>query len=153
MGSKESFQDICIRTLKESGARLTKARLALIECLSESKVPLSPKEILKRTEESLDKSESIDTVTVYRVLERLYELGLVHRVAPDGEYIACTHLTCESEPHIMTRCVNCGKATEMHVPDDILSPLIWFMKTQKKFAPKKHLFQLDGLCESCGKES
>ncbi len=41
-GSKESFQDICIRTLKESGARLTKARLALIECLSESKVPLFP---------------------------------------------------------------------------------------------------------------
>jgi Fe2+ or Zn2+ uptake regulation protein len=152
MGTQESFQDICIRTLKESGSRLTKARIALIECLSESKVPLSPKEILERAEKSLDKSESMDTVTVYRILDKLYELGLVHRVAPGGDYIACTHLSCQSMPHIMTHCVSCQKTNEIHVPEDILSPLMWFMKTQKKFEPKKHLFQLDGLCERCSQQ-
>ncbi len=146
-----SFQDMCVKTLKESGARLTKPRLALIECLATAKSALSPKEIFQKTESLLakEKSESIDTVTVYRILDRFAELGLVHRVAPNGDYIACTHLACDSSPHIMTRCISCQAAAEMHIPEDIIAPLLWFMRTQKKFEPKEHLFQLDGICEAC----
>ncbi|RZA12859.1 MAG: transcriptional repressor [Proteobacteria bacterium] len=151
MSRAASFQEMCVKTLKESGARLTKPRLALIDCLSHATVAMSPKEIFQRTEALLtkDKSESIDTVTVYRILDRFAELGLVHRVAPNGDYIACTHLACATSPHIMTRCVQCQAAREMHIPEDIIAPLLWFMRTQKKFEPKEHLFQLDGICENC----
>ena len=149
MAKPDSFQEMCVKTLKESGARLTKPRLALIDCLANAKSALSPKEIFQRTELLLEKAESIDTVTVYRILDRFCELGLVHRVAPHGDYIACSHLACESAPHIMTRCIQCQAAAEMHIPEDIIAPLLWFMRTQKKFEPKEHLFQLDGLCELC----
>lgn len=149
MGQGEKFEDLCVKTLKESGARLTKARLALIDCLAASRVPLSPKEIFQRTEASLEKNDSIDTVTVYRILDRFCELGLVHRVAPNGDYVACTHLACDSSPHIMTHCIACQQASEIHIPEDIIAPLMWFMRTQKNFEPKKHLFQLDGLCDAC----
>lgn len=149
MAKVDSFQEMCVKTLKESGARLTKPRLALIDCLANAKVALSPKEIFQRTESLLEKSESIDTVTVYRILDRFAELGLVHRVSPNGDYIACTHLSCATSPHIMTRCIHCQAAAEMHIPEDIIAPLLWFMRTQKKFEPKEHLFQLDGVCEIC----
>jgi Fe2+ or Zn2+ uptake regulation protein len=149
MGKHESFQDLCLKTLKESGARMTKPRLALIDCLATAKVPLSPKEIFQKTEQLLDKNDSIDTVTVYRILDRFTELGLVHRVAPHGDYVACTHLACSSSPHIMTRCIRCQSTQEIHIPEDVIAPMMWFMRTQKKFEPKEHLFQLDGLCETC----
>ncbi len=149
MAKADTFQAMCVKTLKESGARLTKPRLALIDCLANAKSALSPKEIFQRTESLLDKSESIDTVTVYRILDRFCELGLVHRVAPHGDYIACTHLSCQSAPHVMTRCIHCQAASEMHIPEDIVAPLIWYMRTQKKFEPKEHLFQLDGVCDEC----
>lgn len=150
MAKVDSFQDMCVKTLKKSGARLTKPRLALIDCLANAKAAMSPKEIFQKTESLLEKSESIDTVTVYRILDRFAELGLVHRVSPNGDYIACTHLSCASAPHIMTRCTQCQAAAEMHIPEDIIAPLLWFMRTQKKFEPKEHLFQLDGICGDCG---
>ncbi len=147
--STSSFKDLCLKTLKESGARLTKPRLALIDCLAAARVPLSPKEILQRTELSLDAQESIDTVTVYRILDRFCELGLVHQVAPNGDYIACTHLACSASPHIMTFCTSCQTASEIHVPEAVLAPMLWFLKDKNGFEPKEHLFQLDGTCTRC----
>ncbi len=149
MGKSESFKDLCVKTLKESGARLTKPRMALIECLAHSKVPLSPKVILQKTAEQLDEQESIDAVTVYRILDRFSELGLVHQVAPNGDYIACTHLACEASTHIMTHCTSCDAAREIHVPEEVLAPMLWYLKSQNQFEPKKHLFQLDGICARC----
>lgn len=149
MSKAETFKDLCLKTLKESGARLTKPRQALIECLAVAKEPLSPKEILRRTESMLEASESIDTVTVYRILDRFYELGLVHQVAPTGDYIACTHLACAASPHIMTFCTSCQTAKEIHVPEAVMAPMLWYLKSQNGFEAKEHLFQLDGLCALC----
>ena len=52
-----TFKDLCLKTLKDSGARLTKARLALIDCMEDSREPLSPKEILQKTQKLLDDQE------------------------------------------------------------------------------------------------
>ncbi len=153
VAKSESFKDLCIKTLKESGARVTKPRLALIDCLASARGPLSPKEILQKTEALLDKSESIDTVTVYRILDRFAELGLVHQVAPNGDYIACTHLACEATPHIMTFCGQCETASEIHVPEAVIGPLLWYLKSEVGFEAKKHLFQLDGVCGECRKKA
>ena len=145
----QSFQELCLKTLKDSGARLTRARMALIECLADADEPLAPKEILQKTQDRLKGQESVDGVTVYRILDRFCELGLVHQVSPSGGYLACTHLACTEHPHIMTFCIKCQQATEIHVPDEVMAPLLWFLRSQNKFEPKKHLFQLDGICESC----
>ena len=153
MAPADSFKDICVKTLKESGARLTRPRLALIDCLANSKTPLSPKEILKNTALQLDKTESIDAVTVYRILDRFAELGLVHKVAPEGDYIACTHLACAATPHIMTRCIDCQTAREIHVPEEVMAPMLWYLKHHNQFEPKKHLFQMDGVCASCSAQA
>ncbi len=149
MRKSENFKELCVKTLKESGARLTKPRMALIECLAQSKTPLSPKIILQKTAEQLDEQETIDTVTVYRILDRFTELGLVHQVAPNGDYIACTHLACEDSTHIMTHCTDCNAVSEIHVPEEVMAPMLWFLKSQNQFEPKKHLFQLDGICSRC----
>ncbi|MCX6129847.1 MAG: Fur family transcriptional regulator [Proteobacteria bacterium] len=148
MSASESFKNTCIKTLRESGARLTKPRLALIDCLAESRLPLSPKEIYQKTTQQLE-DETIDAVTVYRILDRFAELGLVHKVAPDGDYIACTHLACEASPHIMTHCTLCHTASEIHVPEEVMAPVLWFLRNQNHFEPKKHLFQMDGICARC----
>jgi Fe2+ or Zn2+ uptake regulation protein len=149
MSKSENFKELCIKTLRDSGARLTRPRLALIECLANSKVPLSPKVILQKTAEQLDEQETIDTVTVYRILDRFTELGLVHQVAPNGDYIACMHLACEASTHIMTHCLACQAAQEIHLPEEILAPMLWYLRSQNQFEVKKHLFQLDGICSAC----
>ncbi len=144
-----SFQELCLKTLKESGARLTRARMALIESLESAREPLAPKEILQKTQDRLKGQETVDSVTIYRILDRFCELGLVHQVAPSGGYLACTHLACTEQPHIMTYCTQCRQADEIHVPDEVMAPLLWFLRSQNKFEAKKHLFQLDGTCASC----
>lgn len=141
----------CLQTLRESGARITAPRRLVIQCLADAKSPLSPREILQIVKTAPD-SGSLDQVSVYRILEALLELGLVHRVAPSGSFIACRHTTCVSTLHVLTRCTKCEKAVETDVPAKVVAPLLNYLKTDLKFLPQDHIFQIDGLCGSCQKK-
>ncbi len=147
------YSQKCEQILRDSGAKVTKPRLAVIKLLSTATDCLSPREILEEINLTSRKKSTqvIDQVSVYRILDAFLKLGLVHQVFPTGGYIACTHLNCKAGLHILIHCTECHNTEEIDIPGDIFSPLKWYIEQHKSFVPKNHLFQIDGTCMHCRK--
>lgn len=143
----KTFRNACLDALKDSGYRVTKSRLAIIQVLDEAKTPLTAREIF----ETVAEAEKIDQVTVYRVLETFQALCLVHQVFPTGGYVACNHQTCNDKLHILLRCATCEKTSELDVPQETLAPMLWYLKGEHGFSITAHFFQINGTCSACSK--
>ena len=88
--------------------RQTKSSKLVLSILSESEIALSHQIIQEKTDNALDK------VTVYRILNRFVEDGLVHQVLGDdgiNYYALCSD--CDDQDHhhdhFHFRCTDCGK--------------------------------------------
>lgn len=121
--------------------RNTTARTEIFNLISQSEVALSHSEIQK----SLD--GLCDRVTIYRVLNRLVEEGLLHKVATiEGivKYAECH--TCSAKEHhhnhIHFSCEQCHTVTCI---EDVEPEF----KLPKQYKIKNVNFTLSGLCPEC----
>lgn len=143
----KSFHCIASESLKSFNLKITKPRLAVIQCLESTNSPLSPKEILEKINK--EKGIKIDKVSVYRVLESLNELGLIHQVYPSGDYVSC-HTVCEKKPsHIILNCLKCHKTNEVNIESQIIDSLFEEVKKKTKFMSMGHTMQINGHCFHC----
>jgi len=94
----------------ESGERLTPARLLAYAELASSERPLSAYELIARLEEK--QARKIAPLTVYRHLDFLIRVGLVHRLESKQAYLACDHPEHAHESQYLL-CSACGRADEL----------------------------------------
>ncbi len=106
-----SISEYISELLRGSGLRMTLQRKALIEELEKSKVGLSIKDIYKKMN---SKKIKIDEASVYRTVEALKKLDLVHSLS-DGKFKLCSHIACDQSFHLSLICTSCGKVTEPHL--------------------------------------
>jgi len=144
----ENFEQSCIEALRKNGSRITQPRRLVIKCLGAAKKPLSAREVFETIG---DEHGSVDQVSVYRSLETLTELGLLHQVFPSGGYLACFHSNCQTTRHVLIRCSKCEMIRELDVPQDTVAPMLVYLEEQQEFFPDEHVFQMNGLCRSCKK--
>lgn len=144
---QKTFERTCREALREGGSRLTQARLSIIAAVAKSHTPLTAKEIMQ-TLQLEDGTASIDMVSIYRTLARLAELGLVHETSP-GSYLPCRHLRCAHEAHVLVKCLSCGRLEESELPEAVLSPLVWFLRENRRFEPDHHVLKIEGHCQAC----
>ena len=144
------FVERCIAVLKESGARITKPRLAMLQCLAEAERALSPRAIMERV---LDAKglPVIDLATVYRCLEALTDLGLIHRISPNGDFVACEHLGCTADLHVLVHCLSCDITHEFDLPDTVGTSLKRCINKSARFSPDEHLVVVNGKCKECNR--
>lgn len=89
--------------------RTTKAQVAVLEILKAADAALCHDDIMHRL------TDTMDRVTLYRILNRFVEDGRAHRiVAADGrQYFARSPQTCshgeEDHGHVHFRCVVCNR--------------------------------------------
>lgn len=147
--SREDFTEACLQALRDQGCRITKPRRAIITCLAASDAaPLTARELFQAIAE--DKSTStVDQVSVYRTLEVLESLGLIHQVFPSGGYLACFHRECSPLLHLLIRCSACEEIRELDMPRDTLAPMLRYLERSEAFYPDDHHLQLNGLCQQC----
>jgi len=118
----------------------------VFDLLSSSKTPMSAYEILDK----LRKKGVRSPPTVYRALEKLQALGLVHRVESLGAFVVCRcdhggHGQKEVSPFAI--CTSCGIVQEIDDPA--------FTRMLKKLgdgflAQVQHkVFEVSGLCRAC----
>jgi Fur family transcriptional regulator, ferric uptake regulator len=121
-------------------SRNTIAKSEIQEMLLSSSVALSHSEIQK----SLD--GLCDRVTIYRVLDRLMEDGVIHRIVNvDGvvKYAACHSCTKKHRHnHIHFSCTKCKAVTCL----DNIEPSFTL---PKKYRITEMNFTLSGLCPQC----
>ncbi len=151
---QNEFKELCIEALQSAGYRITNARLSVIDCLASALSPLSAPEIFKRIVREAKSAENHMTVTpdrvsVYRTVEVLNPLNLIHRVGASGAYIVCSNYDSSNCYHILSHCQSCNKVEEMEVPSELVAPLIFHLKERRNFSPYTHLIQIEGRCLDC----
>ena len=139
------------RALRENVARWTAPREAVLEVLSRSSGHKSAKEIHAA---HYDEHPGLGLTTVYRTLELLHRLGLVHRLA-SGDGQSRYELKSEGGKghHHHLICTRCGRIIDYR--DFIGEELELVKKTEEalagrhNFLIRDHNFEFLGLCEKC----
>ncbi|MGW6915827.1 Fur family transcriptional regulator [Kitasatospora sp. NPDC054939] len=105
-GAAQELDRFCRDLLRSGGGRCTAPRLRVLAVLRDSRGHLPAATIHQRLRAAGD---CTNLSTVYRSLERLTELGLVHSVrAPGGE----SSYGLVGEPHHHAVCTGCGEVRE-----------------------------------------
>ncbi len=128
------------RTLHERGMRMTPQRQLVLDAVRELG-HATPEQVRHRVQGT---AETVNITTVYRSLDLLEELGLVHH----------THLghgaptySVEEHEHVHLVCRHCGGIDE--VPCEMLDDLADLLGRQRGFALDATHLALSGVCRNC----
>ncbi len=127
-----------------AGERLTPARLAAYAELLASKRPVSAYQLIALLEER--QQRKIAPLTVYRHLDFLIRVGLVHRLESTQSYLPCKHPDHAHDSQYLL-CSSCGRADE--VESKPLESLLKKSADQHGFQPESTVVEIRGICESC----
>ncbi|MEI6221718.1 MAG: transcriptional repressor [bacterium] len=133
-----------IAALQLQGYKVTTPRISVLKVLDECVHPVSSYEV----HDLLGKKSGINVVTIYRVLDLLQSLQLVHRVASLSKtgYMKC-HLSDFSGCHHLLVCRKCYGIQEFAAPDFCRKSMK--VPPTMEFEPEGHLYEIIGLCKSC----
>ena len=133
------------RRLAEAGCRVTASRRAIMQALSWTSVPLTPREIWESARQS---HRELGLVTVYRMLNLLCDLQLARRVhRHDGCH---GYLPASLGHHHALICQRCGRSVEFRGGEDI-DTLIERVEAKTGYHIDEHLLQFLGTCPDCGR--
>ena len=123
---------------------LTKNQQTVLDILESASEPLKAYTILFDIQKKGIKSP----LQVYRALDKLIEIGKVHKIESRNSYVACKHEGCNAKTSTsFLICENCDSVTEL-TENNLFS---YFSKQAEKnnFNYKKHNLEIFGLCENC----
>ena len=138
-----SFVKHSLHILRAKGYKITRPRKQILEVLEEAQRPFSPYEIQKIIRQQ---GGHLDSVTVYRVLDLLCALNLVHKVLSSGGFIKCV-LGEEEGCHRYLVCRQCGILQEF--ADRALCLRENEAAEKLGFHAEHHLTEFSGLCFDC----
>lgn len=127
----------------EAGFRTGAARRQVIELLGGEGCALTALEIDRQL-------PKVGRATVYRTLEQLEELELVHRVDVGGESTAYERNDPTGHHHHMV-CVRCGRLVPFE--DQALEQAIHALAERAEFEVSAHDVLLRGICPRCQGQS
>jgi Fur family ferric uptake transcriptional regulator len=131
------------RRFNEAGFRTGAARRQVIELLDGESCALTALEIDRRL-------AKVGRATVYRTLEQLEELELIHRVDVGGETVAFERNDPSGHHHHLV-CVRCGRLVPFE--DQALEQAIHRLAERAEFEVTAHDVLLRGVCPRCQERS
>lgn len=141
MKSKSNLEKKAKDMLKSASLYCTKSRIAILMVLMKAKSPLNQDQISQQSA-----GTHFDKVTIYRTLESLLEVGLVHKAftAERTWHFELAHNCTEKQCHPHFTCTNCGNT---HCMMDISLPMA--KSPHKGFIIQHQAVRLEGLCPAC----
>ena len=125
---------------------LNKKQSLVMNLLSEAKGPLSAYQILH----DLNDHGFRGPTQVYRVLDKLLELGMVHRIESMNSFVACRQEKCHEknkEINLFTICKICGSVQELL--SNGLKNIVKSLSKDNNFLLKSSVLELNGVCSKC----
>ena len=142
--SLESWRLKAETRCRERGARLTPARLAAFSELVKSDQPLSAYELVALLEAR--ENRKIAPLTVYRHLDFLMSVGLVHRLESTQSYLPCAFADHSHDSQYLM-CSNCGRVDEL--ASSALAKALADIASARDFAVTNAVIEITGLCGRC----
>jgi len=126
--------------------KLTKNQELVFGRLQKSSTPQSAYELL----DSLREDGLRAPLQIYRALDKLIELELVHRLESVNAFIACNHGDHHSHSSgfcAFAICEACGQVTEFS--DNVISTQLQDWASASHFKTKSTTVEIRGLCANC----
>ena len=124
--------------------KLTNNQQTVLNLLEGSKEPLKAYAILFDIQKKGIKSP----LQVYRALDKLIEIGKVHKIESKNSYIACKNSNCNSQTSTsFLICEKCDKVTELKKNN--LSGYFSRVSDKSNFRYTKHNLEIYGACKTC----
>jgi Fur family transcriptional regulator, ferric uptake regulator len=144
MAEARRWVEHALSGLAAAGHQKGAARRAVIECLGAQRCALTAQEIeaaLRR------KGTAVGRASIYRTLERLAELGLVHRLDLGTGVASYEPAAVGGEHHHHLLCDRCGRLVAFEDPE--LERAITNLGRRREFEVSAHDVTLRGLCARC----
>jgi len=125
--------------------RFTALRRRVFELIWQQHKPIGAYEVL----EQLQKDGRAAPPTVYRALDFLLELGLVHRIASLNAYVGCVHPDRQHEGQFLI-CKECRAFAELD--SESITRMIDEKAQINGFEVHQHTIEIMGLCPKCQAE-
>ncbi|MBC8267959.1 MAG: transcriptional repressor [Rhodospirillaceae bacterium] len=135
----QSAVDLC----GQRGARLTALRRRVLELIWKSHKPVGAYELLDILK---NERRNAQPPTVYRALDFLLELGLVHRIESLNAFIGCC-APDTAHPSQFLICRDCGAAAE--ITDNRLDKAIAGLADEAGFSVLHRIVEVAGHCPNC----
>ena len=132
----------------EQGVKLTTKRENVLLSIIKAGEAVSAYELAEIYREEY--GQSIPAMSVYRILDFLVELSLVHKLSSANKYIACSHISC-SHTHQLPQfliCENCHAVTEIGINNAVIDELKSSVE-KTGFTLTTQQLELQGLCGKC----
>ena len=132
------------RLLDESGLGYTQNRHRVFEVVGNNSSPLSAQQIF----DTLSRTDNINRVTVYRILDLLVDKGLVDRISGGGRSFVYGLAPNENHPaHPHFYCKNCG-SLECLSPQSLSVDVQPMQRTFPGLIENVEV-RVDGVCKNC----
>lgn len=131
-----------VSTLKKLGLKNTPVRRLILNYLSDQKKPQSVDDIYNKLYQT---GEKLDKVTIYRTINTLTELHLLHRV-DFGDGSARYELSTLPHHHHLI-CESCGAVEDIDIC--VSAPKIKQIEKKSRFKIQHHLLDFYGTCANC----
>jgi len=130
------------------GKQLTTKRKLLLKALLHANKALSAYELVDYCQAHF--SETIQAMTVYRVLEFLENEHFAHKLKGSNKYIICSHILCDHEHGIpqFLICSKCDKITEQIIEPSVIACLQSHAQ-QTGFTVSEPQLEINGVCHEC----
>ena len=126
------------------GARLTDLRESVLRELAGSHRALGAYDIIQQLGAH---GRHVAPISVYRVLESLLQVGLIHRIESQNAYVACHAAHESARPILFLVCERCGTVAESSAPE--LQETLDRVAGAVQFALSDTVMEVTGLCEHC----
>jgi Fur family zinc uptake transcriptional regulator len=126
---------------------LSKNQQVVFDIIEKAKEPLKAYSILFNVQKKGIKAPQ----QIYRALDKLIEIGKIHKVESRNAFVACKNSNCEiSKATAFSICENCEKVTEINNLN--LSRYLTNFEDDTGMKYKKYNLEFFGLCKKCKKK-
>ena len=123
---------------------LSKNQQIIFDLIDKSPEPLKAYSILFNVQKKGIKAP----LQVYRALDKLVEIGKIHKIESRNAFIACQNSSCQiSKATAFSICESCEKVTEIN--NSNLSKYLTSFKDKNGMKYNKYNLEFFGLCKKC----
>ena len=125
---------------------LSKNQQVVLDIIEKAKEPLKAYSILFNVQKKGIKAPQ----QIYRALDKLIEIGKIHKVESRNAFVACKNSNCEiSNATAFSICEKCEKVTEIN--NSNLSKYLTNFEDDTGMKYKKYNLEFFGICRKCKK--
>jgi len=126
---------------------LSKNQQVVLDIIEKAKEPLKAYSILFNVQKKGIKAPQ----QIYRALDKLIEIGKIHKIESRNAFVACKNANCEiSKATAFSICENCEKVTEINNLN--LSKYLTNFEDDTGMKYQKYNLEFFGLCKRCKKK-